>query len=71
MSELYSSLTIDKIVSGLETANRWGVTEGQLSLASKMINSQVINRIVREYIDDQIDVKAAVSKLNKELSSIK
>ena len=36
-----------------------------------MINSQVINRIVREYIDDQIDVKAAVSKMNKELSSIK
>ena len=71
LSELYSSLTIDKIVSGLETANRWGVSEGQLSLASKMINSQVINRIVREYIDDQIDVKAAVSKLNKELSSIK
>ena len=71
LSELYSPVTINKIVSGLETANRWGVSEGQLSLASKMINSQVINRIVREYIDDQIDVKAAVSKLNKELSSIK
>ena len=71
LSELYSALTIDKIVAGLETANRWGVSEGQLSLASKIINSQVINRIVREYIDDQIDVKAAVAKMNKELSSIK
>ena len=71
LSELYSPLTINKIVSGLETANRWGVSEGQLSLASKMINSQVINRIVREFIDDQIDVKTAISKLNKELSSIK
>ena len=71
LSELYSPLTIDKIVAGLETADRWGVSEGQLSLASKMINSQVINRIVREYIDDQIDVKAAVAKMNKELSSIK
>ncbi len=71
LSELYSPLTIDKIVAGLETADRWGVSEGQLSLASKIINSQVINRIVREYIDDQIDVKAAVAKINKELSSIK
>ena len=71
LSELYSALTIDKIVAGLETANSWGVSEGQLSLASKIINSQVINRIVREYIDDQIDVKAAVAKMNKELSSIK
>ena len=71
LSELYSPLTIDKIVAGLETADRWGVSEGQLSLASKIINSQVINRIVREYIDDQIDVTAAVAKMNKELSSIK
>ena len=71
LSELYSPLTIDKIVAGLKTANRWGVSEGQLSLASKMINTRVINRIVREYIDDQIDVKAAVAKLNKELSLIK
>ena len=71
LSELYSPLTIDKIVAGLETADRWGVSEGQLSLASKIINSQVINRIVREYIDDQIDVKAADAKMNKELSSIK
>ena len=57
-------------MSGLETADRWGVKEGQLSLASKIINSQIINRIVREYIDDQIDVKKAVTKLNKELSTI-
>ena len=71
LSELYSPTTINKIVAGLETADRWGVSEGQLSLASKIINSQIINRIVREFIDDQIDVKAAVSKLNKELSSIK
>ena len=71
LSELYSPATINKIVAGLETADRWGVSEGQLSLASKIINSQIINRIVREYIDDQIDAKTAVSKLNKELSSIK
>ena len=70
LSELYSDVTIKKIVSGLETADRWGVKEGQLSLASKIINSQIINRIVREYIDDQIDVKKAVTKLNKELSTI-
>ena len=71
LSELYSPATINKIVAGLETADRWGVSEGQLSLASKIINSQIINRIVREYIDDEIDVKTAVSKLNKQLSSIK
>ena len=70
LTELYSDITINKIVSGLQTADRWGVKEGQLSLASKIINSQIINRVVREFIDDQIDVKKAVSKLNNELSKI-
>ena len=65
---MYSPLTIDKIVAGLETADRWGVSEGQLSLASKIVNSQVINRIVREYIDDQISVDEAVNKINAELA---
>ena len=49
---------------------RWGVKEGQLSLASKMINSQVMNRLVREYIDDERDAAATVAKLNEELAKI-
>ena len=70
LSELYPAETIQTIVAGLETADRWGVKEGQLSLASKMINSQIINRVVREFIDDEIDAKAAVAKLNEELSGV-
>ena len=70
MSELYDQGTIDRIVGGLETAKRWGVTEGQLSLASSINNSQVINRVVREYLDGEIDGDAAVAKLNDELSKV-
>ena len=61
---------INEIVAGLETADRWGVKEGQLSLASKMINAQAINRIVRQFIDDEISVSDAVSKMNEQLSAI-
>ena len=70
MSELYPAETVSRITSGLETAARWGVKENQLSLASKMINSQVINQVVRQYIDGEIDAPAAVAKLNDELSAI-
>ena len=59
-----------RIVGGLESGNRWGVTEGQLGLASKIINSQIINRIVREYIDDEIDAATAVARLNEELAKV-
>ena len=70
LSELYPAETIERIVGGLEGASRWGVTEGQLSLASKIINSQIINRVVREYIDGELDVGAAVAKLNEELAGV-
>lgn len=44
LKDLYSAEMLDEIVGGLKVAQRWGVEEGQLSLASKMINSQAINR---------------------------
>ena len=70
LADLYPEATVDKIVTGLETANRWGVKEGQLALASKMINSQIINQVVRQYIDGEIDGQQAVERLNTELGAI-
>jgi multiple sugar transport system substrate-binding protein len=70
LSDVYPAETVARITGGLETAARWGVKENQLSLASKIINSQVINRVVREYIDGEIDAAAAVGALNEELSKI-
>lgn len=70
LGELYEQSMIDEIVDGLDVAQRWGVEDGQLALASKMINSQVLNRVVRAYIDDEIDAAAAVAQLNDELGAI-
>ncbi|XWN32051.1 MAG: extracellular solute-binding protein [Devosia sp.] len=70
LTELYAADTIEEIVSGLDSASRWGVTEGQLALASKMINSQEINRIVRQYLDGELDGPAAVSAMNDALAKI-
>ena len=42
--------------------------EGQLSLASKIINSQVLNRLVREYIDGERSAEDTVKLLNEELA---
>lgn len=70
LGELYAQEMIDEIVGGLDVAQRWGVTDGQLSLASKMINSQIINRVVRQYIDGEIDAATAIATMNDELSKI-
>jgi multiple sugar transport system substrate-binding protein len=70
LADLYPPEVIASIVSGLETADRWGVKEGQLALASKIINSQVINRAVREYIDGERDAAATVALMNEEIAKI-
>ncbi|GKY87326.1 ABC transporter substrate-binding protein [Sinisalibacter aestuarii] len=70
MGDLYAQDMIDEIVGGLDVAQRWGVAEGQLALASKMINSQIVNRVVRQYLDGEIDAAAAVAAMNDELSKI-
>ena len=70
LGELYAKEMIDEIVGGLDVAQRWGVAEGQLALASKIINSQVINRLVREYVDGVRDAAATVAALNEELAKV-
>ncbi len=70
LGELYAQEMIDEIVGGLDVAKRWGVEEGQLALASKIINSQAINRVFRQYFDGEIDAAAAVAAMNDELSAI-
>ncbi|WP_428927906.1 ABC transporter substrate-binding protein [Marinibacterium sp. SX1] len=70
LGDLYAQDMIDEIVGGLDVAKRWGVEEGQLALASKMINSQAINRVVRQYIDGEIDASTAVAEMNDELAKV-
>ena len=68
LSDLYDPDVINNIVAGLDKANRWGVKEGELSRASKVINAQFINRITRLYVDDQIGIDQAVDMINDQLA---
>ncbi len=70
LADLYPAEMIDEIVSGLDVAQRWGVADGQLALASLMVNSQAINRIVRQFIDGELDAPTAVARMNEELGAI-
>lgn len=70
LGDLYDAAMIDEIVGGLDVAQRWGVAEGQLSAASAIINSQVINRFVREYIDGERDAAATVAALNEAIAAV-
>jgi len=70
LGDLYEAAMIDEIVSGLDVAQRWGVADGQLAAASTIINSQVINRLVREYIDGERDAAATVAAMNDAIAAV-
>ena len=70
LSELYPAEVIQDIVTGLETADRWGAAEGQLALASRIVSSQVLNRLVREYIDGVRGGPETVALMNEELAAL-
>lgn len=70
LGDLYEASMVEEIVGGLDVAQRWGVADGQLSAASAIINSQVINRFVREYIDGERDAAATVAELNAAIAAV-
>ncbi len=70
LADIYSQDVIDNIVAGLSTGDRWGVANGQLERASKIINSQVFARVFRRYIDDEISADEAVAELESQLADI-
>ena len=70
LADLYPAQVISSIAAGLETANRWGVREGQLALASRIVNARVLNRLVREFIDGERSATATVQLMNQELAQV-
>ena len=70
LTDLYPPEVISAIVEGLDSAQRWGVAEGQLSAASKVLNSQLINQYVRRFIDDEISAADAAKAINEELAKL-
>ena len=70
LADLYPAKVISSIAAGLETASRWGVREGQLALASKIINTKALNRLVREFIDEERSATATVQLMNQELAKV-
>ncbi|KAA2315499.1 extracellular solute-binding protein [Pseudooceanicola sediminis] len=70
LGDLYAADMIDEIVGGLDVAQRWGVEDGQLALASQMVNTQIINRYVREFIDGRRSAEETVAVMNEELAKV-
>jgi multiple sugar transport system substrate-binding protein len=63
LANIYPKSVIDDIVAGLSVGDRWGVSDGQLATASKLVNARVMSQVIRKYIDGEISVDAAADEI--------
>ncbi len=63
LGDIYPQSVIDDIVAGLSVGDRWGVADGQLAVASGIVNSQIMSRVIREMTDGELSVQEAADKI--------
>ena len=61
---------IDDIVAGLSVGDRWGVSDGQLEAASKIVNSQIMSQEVRKFIDGETDLDTAANTIVERMKAL-
>lgn len=70
LSAIYPKAVIDDIVAGLSVGDRWGVADGQLEMASKIVNARIMAQEVRKFIDDEQDVDATASAIVEKMKAL-
>lgn len=63
LANIYPKSVIDDIVAGLSVGDRWGVADGQLAAASKMVNARVMSQVIRKFIDGEISLDDAAAEI--------
>ena len=63
LGDIYPKSVIDDIVAGLSVGDRWGVSDGQLETASKIVNARIMSQEVRKFIDGEQDLDATAAAI--------
>ena len=63
LANIYPKQVINSIIEGLSVGDRWGVADGQLATASKMVNARVMSQVIRKYIDGEISLDDAAAEI--------
>ncbi len=70
LADIYPKQVIDDIVAGLSVGDRWGVSDGQLEAASKIVNSQIMSQEVRKFIDGETDLDTAANTIVERMKAL-
>ncbi|MDD9910070.1 MAG: ABC transporter substrate-binding protein [Ahrensia sp.] len=63
LGNIYPKGVIDDIVAGLSVGDRWGVADGQLEAASKIVNARIMAQEIRKFIDGEQSIDDAANAI--------
>ncbi len=70
ISELYGMNMIKTIVDRPDGLNHWGFTENKGALVSKIYETKVIPKILKRFIDDELDAEQAAMMMDEQVRAL-
>jgi multiple sugar transport system substrate-binding protein len=71
ISEFYGTGLVKNIVAGMDGFARWGFSEGQGALVSKIYGTKVIPEILRRFLDGELTAKDAARMMDERIRALK
>lgn len=65
VSDVYSDEIIDSIIRGVAKFDRWGFNQGRGACVGQIYGTKDVIRILRRYLDGEIDAKAAAGQMTE------
>jgi multiple sugar transport system substrate-binding protein len=70
ISEFYGMDVVNAIMSGADSFDRWGFTEGKGALISKIYGTKVIPEILKRFLDGEITAKQAAEMMDNRVKAM-
>ena len=71
LGAIYPPEVVEKILAGLEVADRWGFARGQGALVAKLYGEKTIPKIVRRYLDGELTAEEAAAEMQRAVEALK
>lgn len=71
LSEFYSEEVIGDIIAGLDTGSRWGYSQGEGGLVSRLYGTRRMSELVRNFIDGERTAEETAQLLQLEVEALR
>jgi multiple sugar transport system substrate-binding protein len=70
ISDFYGMEVVRTIVDGVDGFDRWGFAEGKGALISKLYRTKVIPRILKRFLDGELNAEETAKGMSKQVKAL-